>query len=103
MQLRLDMDCNIHHYALSFLNNSNTNEKGPRVKLPGLSSCLVGECTVPFMRWPHESINTMLAEGMEEATYVRSNVLEYVDEIVFRPPTAACASSKVVLCARPTH
>merc|ERR1712216_758480 len=101
MQISLDMDLTIHHYALSF--SENSCEQGHRVKLPGLSSCLVGDCVTPFTAWLQDSINIMLAEGMEYTTYIRSTVLEYSDEIAFRPPTAACASSKVVLCAQPVR
>jgi len=56
-----------------------------------LRSCLVGQCAAPVMKWLQEGVNTVI--------YDEKPCLKLASKILFRPPTAACASSKVILCA----
>lgn len=64
---------------------------GDEGHLPKLRSCFFGEGALPFRRWLQESENTLLDGSAMH--------LDYVGELMFRHPTVACASSKVILCA----
>jgi hypothetical protein len=61
-------------------------------QVPSIMDCIIGKLTSPFVKWLQESANSMMYD--EEIEY-----LEYHAEVMFRPPTAACASSRIFLCA----
>jgi hypothetical protein len=82
----------IQAYTLAFSAEEALQNRLSAGRLPGLNSCLVGDDANPFIKWMQESINTMLY-GEEEGHLV------YEHNVLLRPPTAACASSKVTLCA----
>lgn len=94
IQLRLDItnggELEIHEYAIS-LEGPPTQEHDSVKVLPNLKSCLVGERTAPFLEWVQKAINILISGAMSE--------VRYNGRLLFRPPTVACASSRVLLCA----
>lgn len=62
-------------------------------RLPLFANCLAStEPADPFLDWMHDNINLLIHNADAER-------LEYPSSLAFRPPSIACASSKVVLCA----
>jgi len=76
----------LQEYTLCFNDPSNDQKR------PDLESCLVGGLTEPSTQRLQDGINTIIYKGMRN--------LDIDGELLFRPPTAACASSKVLLCAQ---
>jgi hypothetical protein len=58
---------------------------------PDLASCLMLENMPGFKGWLQESMNKLLNRDAQQ--------IVYPGQVLFRPPTAACASSKVLLLA----
>jgi len=79
-----DVQMPIQRYSLVCSEGNN--------KSTTLESCLVrGDAADAFLRWFAVSTNELLNGYADHA--------DYVHNVVFRPPTVACASSKVILCA----
>ena len=84
------MDMEIQEYSLRF-KDKFCDGQGSLSQLPKLHSCLLGDDAAPFRLWLQVSVNRLLYQDLP--------FLSYSAELKFRPPTAACSSSKVVLCA----
>jgi len=94
VELRMDVDLRIQEYALCFGDATTDEEQASTAsnKQPTFPSCLLGGDTDSFLPWLMTAGNRLMYE---------KNVpfLKFSGELMFRPPTAACTSSKVVLCA----
>ena len=91
MKLRLtDSGMGIQEYTLCFVDDP-LQEQGSVSLLPDFNSCLTGSSKPAFQKWITDSVNALTAAA--------TGNLETSHEVKFRPPTAACANSKVVLCA----
>jgi len=97
VQMKVDLcqqsarDALICEYALCLSQDHQHQGRKPSQNLPSLSSCFLCEEHDPFLTWFNVNVNDLWHDDVSEA--------EYHGKIMFRPPTAACASSKVILCA----
>jgi len=96
IQMKLDMTQSsvvalIQEYALCLKHDHQHQEQKPSKDLPSLTSCLLCKSGDPFATWFSASTNLLYGGEASE--------LDYHGEVHFRPPTAACASSEVILCA----
>jgi hypothetical protein len=88
--LQIDDDMQIHEYALSF---NKRQAEDHAAMLPTIKNCLLPNDKLDeFISWLESSFNACVYSEDHEG-------LNYLDRVLFRPPNAACSSSKVVLCA----
>jgi hypothetical protein len=82
----LDEELVVQEYMLAF-----GRLEGIPVGAPNLASCLLMGNMPGFIGWLQEGTNQLLNGDAQQAVFP--------GEVLFRPPTAACASSKILLCA----
>ena len=91
----LETEASIEEYTLCYDSmKDNPRPAKPPGQLESFCSCLLDPSdshTDAFMTWVKTSTNYLLSGLVDH--------VNYSDSLMFRPPNAACASSKVILCA----
>merc|ERR1712194_918464 len=81
----------MEQYLLRLMRPARNKDQSSPKGLTSLASCLLGDEHHPFKRWLASSVNQLLwNDGVS---------LDYHGGVMFRPPTVACTSPKIILCA----